>query len=199
VNAKRTGVIAFLLASLTILSACGASGGSTGGSPTPQASGFTPTPGTGGSSAVATPTEDCAFAMAVFYGSDPNSPVAPLQAKIKAGLEAANVKVSDLQVEGEGESCANRQGPGNNFCCMSTAISISLPVDDLKDREALGNIVGKALKVFYGAEDYRSGKVNITFGASGGNEQLSFNASVGRQALDAGLTGVALLDAISKP
>jgi hypothetical protein len=137
--------------------------------------------------------------MALFYGSDPASPVAPLQAKIKAGLATDNVKVSDLQVEGEGETCANRSGPGNDFCCMATPITISLPVDDLQDRAELGNLLGKTLKVVYGADEYRSGKVNITFVASGGQEQLSFDGSVGQQALDRGLSGAALLDAIANP
>jgi hypothetical protein len=137
--------------------------------------------------------------MALFYGSDSSSPVAPLQAKIKAGLEADNIKVSDLQVEGEGETCANRSGPGNSFCCMATPITISLPVDDLQDREALGNLLGKMLKVIYGAEGYSGGKVTITFVASGGQEQLSFDDYAGQQALEKGLSGVALLNALRNP
>ncbi|HKP51203.1 MAG TPA: hypothetical protein VJ183_00980 [Chloroflexia bacterium] len=197
-SAKRIWVIAFLLASMAILSACGSSGSTTGGTATPQAQSVTPTP-TVGSSAVATPTQECVMSMVLFYSNEPNSPVAPLQATIKAGLEAENVKVDDLQVQGEGETCANRSGPENNFCCMSTPITISLPVDDLKDREALGNVLGKVLKVFYGADDYRSGKVNVTFVASGGQEQLGFVGYAGQQALDKGLSGAALLDALANP
>ena len=198
-NAKRIWAITFLLVFVSILSACGSSGGSTGGTATPQAQSVTPTPSPGGSSAVATPTQECVMSMVLFYSNEPDSPVAPLQATIKAGLEAENVKVDDLQVQGEGETCANRSGPENNFCCMSTPITISLPVDDLKDREALGNVLGKVLKVFYGADDYRSGKVNVTFIASTGQEQLSFDGYAGQQALTNGLSGAALLDALAKP
>ncbi|MGA7730824.1 MAG: hypothetical protein WCD37_06085 [Chloroflexia bacterium] len=198
-NAKRIGVIAFLLASMPILSACGMSGIPTGSTPTPQGSGVTPTPSVGGPVAVATPTQECVRTMASFYGNYPGSPVEPLQVKIKAGLEADGVKVNDLQVEGLGEECANRSGPGNSSCCMATNVTISLAVDDLKDREALGNLLGKALKVIFGVEGYAGGHVNTTFVASGGQEQLTFEGYAGQQALDEGLSGAALLDALANP
>jgi len=137
--------------------------------------------------------------MASFYGNDPDSPVAPLQAKIKAGLEADGVKVNELLVEGFGEECANSSGPGNSSCCMATNVTISLAVDDLKDREALGNLLGKALGVIFGAEGYAGGRVNATFVASGGQEQLTFEGNSGQQALDEGLSGAALLDALANP
>lgn len=137
--------------------------------------------------------------MASFFGNYPGSPVEPLQADIKAGLEADGVKVNELLVEGFGEECANRSGPGNSFCCMATNVTISLAVDDLKDREALGNLLGKVLKVIFGAEGYAGGHVNTTFVASGGQEQLTFQGYAGQELLDKGLSGTELLDALANP
>lgn len=145
------------------------------------------------------PSQPCAMIMATFYGSDPSSPVAPLQSKLKTDLDSAGVNVSDLKVEGVGERCVGGGSSSRDICCMSTPINISLQAGDLKDREALGSLLGRTLKMIYGAEDYRGGSINVTFVSPKGESPLTFDSSKGLEALEHGLDGAALLDAIATP
>lgn len=179
-SVKSVRLSILFLAFVMLLVACGES-------PNPS----TPTTSTQSSNS----NQPCAMIMATFYGSDPASPVAPLQAEIKTGLDAASVKVGDLSVEGWGEKCVGG-GSSRDICCMRTPISISLQVGDLKDREALGDLLGKTLKVIYAAGDYRGGDMNVTFVSPKGESQLKFDGSKGREEFEQGLHGAALLDAL---
>lgn len=138
---------------------------------------------------------ECAFVWA-------NKPLPELSDDFN---EALKVVQSDAEgyAQAYGENCVTNAGEVIRFHAMETDFYINLKVDDLGDKKALGNLVEDvmgAMTEFPTDETPgpQPGYISITFEASGDELRLRFTQINVQAAIDNGLQGEELFDALNK-
>jgi hypothetical protein len=122
-----------------------------------------------------------------------------LSAQVQAALESAGLTGVTAVAEAYGENCLNAEGKVARFAAMETDFRITIQVDSLADREALGMLLEKILVVLDGFPTETTpgpnpGYVGVTFQAGDAELRLWFPIIEGESARALGLRGAALLD-----
>lgn len=167
---------AMILLPLVLLVACG-------GAPTPTA-----TP----------PATDC-------HWNWNRQSLTELSEQVQVALNAAGIPGATAYATAYGEDCIDPEtNTVRDFVAMETDFYVTLPVGDLADLDALGNLTAEVLAVLDGfppdsTPGPQPGYIGITFVV--GEEELNFRFTV-EQAADArkrGLTGADLLEPLGYP
>ena len=108
---------------------------------------------------------------------------------------------ADGYAEAYGENCMDNQGNVVNFLAMETDFYVTLEVKGLEDKEILGELIEQVLAVVarFPVEDTpgpQLGYVGITFKAPGDELRLWFTQSDAEAALENGLHGEELFNAL---
>ena len=108
---------------------------------------------------------------------------------------------ADGYAEAYGENCMDNQGNVVNFLAMETDFYVTLEVKNLEDKQALGELIEQVLAAVakFPAEDTpgpQPGYVGITFKAPGDELRLWFTQMDAQTALENGLQGEELLNAL---
>ena len=108
---------------------------------------------------------------------------------------------ADGRAEAYGENCINNQGEAVRFLAMETDFYVTIKVQDLEDKQALGDLVEEVLGVVaeFPVEQTpgpQPGYVGITFEASGDELRLWFTQRDAEAALEKGLRGEELFIAL---
>jgi hypothetical protein len=138
------------------------------------------------------PYENC-------YWNWATEPLPDLSAQVQAAMDAAGIKGITAIAEAFGENCFNTKGEVVQFAVMETDFRISLQVQSLSDRIALGNVLEEILIVLDGFPTEATpgpapGYIGVTFQTSDDELRLWFLFSDGESARALGLHGAALLD-----
>jgi hypothetical protein len=186
---KATTPLLAFLACLTLVMACNM--------PRPV---FAPDPKPATSTPTATPTttpteypyEQCGWQWAT-------QSLPELSAQVQAALESAGLTGVTAVAEAYGENCLNAEGKVARFAAMETDFRITIQVDALDDREALGTLLEKILVVLDGFPTETTpgpnpGYVGVTFQSGDDSLHLWFPIIEGESARALGLRGAALLD-----
>jgi hypothetical protein len=129
-------------------------------------------------------------------------PLPELSAKVQTAISAAGLREVKVTAEAFGENCYD---PETNkpvrFATLETDFRIIAAVDDLADKDKLGNLLEKILGVMddLTAGDVpgaQAGYIFISFQAGSENLNLSFAVTAGNSARAAGLHGSALLQGL---
>ena len=139
----------------------------------------------------------CAWAWA-------SRPLPELSARLREALDEAGIAVDSARAVAYGENCVDAEtNEVRRFAVMQTDLHITLPVDDVADLDALGELAAAVLDVLDGfppseTPGPQAGYVGITFVA--GEEELGlwFKVPEGVEARDRGLRGAALLEALRR-
>jgi hypothetical protein len=123
-----------------------------------------------------------------------------LSNRIQSAIESAGLKRVTIYAEAFGENCVDTENKKIvSFGAMETDFHVTASVDDLTDKDALGNLLEKIMIVLDGfpAEEIpgpNPGIVNVSF--QSGNEEfnMGFNMTEGKSARDAGLHGEELFE-----
>jgi hypothetical protein len=107
---------------------------------------------------------------------------------VAAGLTGAVAEVGEY---GERRSCSDGS---SNFLRLEYTFSITLPVADLTDRQALGSQLGQALTVLEKFATASQNRFAVSFSAGVAQESVDTTKEAWGKAR--GLTGAALLDAL---
>lgn len=138
-------------------------------------------------------SRQCAYMMTGTLGNQ------ELTAKLQAALAAAGFSNATARVSDAGENYSCNDGT-SGFGLMNRDLSITLPVADLADRQALGTQLAQVVTL---ASPYAtapsSNRYLVTFTAGGSQMQLTATKGAWEQARQQGLTGAALLDALQHP
>jgi len=132
-------------------------------------------------------------------------PLPELSAQAQAALEAAGIERVDVAAEAFGEECLDpRTHEVNRFAARQTDFRFTVRVDDVADREAMGNLAARLLAVLEGFAPESTpgpvpGQVGIEFIAGGEALHLWFTHRQAEEARRQNLGGAALLDALQKP
>jgi hypothetical protein len=159
-------------------------------SPLPVAT-FTPVSGqTETPSAPPVVQAPCAYSWA--YQEAPGVPEQALQALQAAGLAPARVSAQVY-----GENCMRQDG-GGGFLAMGTTIEAELPVADLADREALGQIVEQVIAALagIGPTPGLEREARLIFTTGGETTAIKFTLRLAQRHIDQGLGGAELLTAL---
>ena len=131
-------------------------------------------------------------------------PLPELTDMVQQALRAIGLKDISGRAEAYGENCVDaKTGKPRSFLTMETDFRISVPVDDLADRQALGQAVEQilaALDQFPVTEvpGTQAGYIGINFTTAGDRLNLWFRRVDGDAARQKGLKGADLLDALLK-
>jgi len=170
---------------LFLLSACNFPG------PGQSAPGLTVVPDTEPIPVTETPPQDntsteCGFVWA-------RQPLADLSKEFDAALKEVLPEASGY-AEAYGENCINSQGEVVRFTAMETDFYVTLEVESLEDKQALGELVEQVLSVLeqFPVEDTpgpQPGYMGITFQAPRDELRLWFTQLEAQAAIDNGLRG----------
>ena len=122
--------------------------------------------------------------------------------QVQAALEAAGLSQATGRAEAFGENCIETSGAVRSFGTMETDFRIQLPVTDLADRQALGDLLEKVMVVL---DQFPPGKVpgpqtgyiGVEFSAGQDTLNLWFKADAGQSARGQGLHGAELVAALT--
>lgn len=126
--------------------------------------------------------------------------------ELSAQFDAA-LKVANPQAEGYaqayGENCVSENGEVIRFSTMETDFYVTLPAQNLEDKEALGEMTAQVLGVVKDFPDQdtpgpQPGYLGITFQAAEDELHLWLEIREAESALDSGLTGEKLFNALQK-
>ena len=136
---------------------------------------------------------ECAFMWA-------NGPLPELSDDFDKALKEAQPQASGY-AEAYGENCIDNEGNIVRFLTMETDFYVTLKVSDLEDRQALGELIKQVLAVVakFPKEDTpgpQPGYVGITFKAPTDELRLWFTQTDGEAAIDNGLRGEELFNAL---
>lgn len=136
---------------------------------------------------------ECGFVWA-------REPLEELSKEFDAALKAVEPGASG-RAEAYGENCLNNQGEVVRFLAMETDFYATLQVEQLQDRQVLGGLLEQVLSVVaqFPVEETpgpQPGYVSVTFEAPTDALHLSFPQREAEAALENGLRGAALFDAL---
>jgi len=129
---------------------------------------------------------ECGFVWA-------RQPLADLSKEFDAALKEVLPEASGY-AEAYGENCINSQGEVVRFTAMETDFYVTLEVESLEDKQALGELVEQVLSVLeqFPVEDTpgpQPGYMGITFQAPRDELRLWFTQLEAQAAIDNGLRG----------
>ena len=127
-------------------------------------------------------------------------PLPDLSEEFRAALTAVQPR-ADGHAEAYGENCLNDKGEVVRFSAMETDFYVVLKVNDLEDKAMLGDMIKQVLSVVanFPKENTpgpQSGFVGITFESSAAQLRLWFTQVDAQAALDNGLRGEELFNAL---
>jgi len=159
--------------------------------------GLTVGPDSGLSTVTATP-QDYTYTECSFVWARESLP--DLSKDFKEALKDVQSQANGY-AEAYGENCMDSQGNVVRFLAMETDFYVTLEVKDLQDRQALGELIEQVLDVAakFPVEDTpgpQPGYVGITFEAPGDELHLWFTQSDAETAIENGLHGGELFDAL---
>jgi hypothetical protein len=138
------------------------------------------------------PYEQCAWNWAT-------KSLPELSAQVQSAMEAAGLTGVTAVAEAYGENCITASGEVARFAAMETDFRITIQVDALDNREALGTLLEKILVTLDGFPTETTpgpnpGYVGVTFQSGDDSLRLWFPIIEGESARALGLRGAALLD-----
>ena len=144
------------------------------------------------------PTQDYESAACGFMWA--NNPLPELSDDFDKALKEVQPQASGY-VEAYGENCIDNEGNIVRFLTMGTDFHIMLKVTDLEDKQALGELIEQVLAVVakFPTEDTpgpRPGYVGITFETPTDELRLWFTQTDGEMAIENGLQGEELFNAL---
>ena len=136
---------------------------------------------------------ECGYAWA-------REPLADLSKEFESALKEIQPQANGY-AEAYGENCINNNGEAVRFLAMETDFYVTLKVQDLGNEHALGELIEQVLAVVseFPPEDTpgpQPGSVGVTFKASGGELRLWFTQVEAKIAIDKGLSGKELFNAL---
>jgi hypothetical protein len=155
--------------------------------------GFKPTPTP---TASKLPSAECAWNWAT-------QALPELSARLEESLQAAGLKGVAARAEAYGENCITAAGKAERFAAMETDFRISVQVGNLKDTDALGNLLEKILVVLDGfpsgsTPGANPGYVGVTFQMGSEELNLWFPSASAASARVLGYHGVRLFEELQK-
>lgn len=138
-------------------------------------------------------SSECGFVWA-------REPLEDLSQKFNQALKEAQPQANGY-AEAYGENCIDSQGELVRFLAMETDFHVSLKVKDLRDKQANGKLIEQILGVvskFPAAETPgpQPGYVGVTFESGGEEIRLWFTQLEAQTAIESGLRGEELFDAL---
>lgn len=151
-----------------------------------------------GTQQIVEPTQDYESTACGFMWA--SNPLPELSDNFDKALKEVQSQASGY-AEAYGENCVDNEGNVVRFLTMETDFHITLKVNDLEDKQALGNLIEQVLAVVakYPPEDTpgpQPGYVGITFEAPIDELRLWFTQTDGETAIDNGLRGEELFNAL---
>jgi hypothetical protein len=136
---------------------------------------------------------ECAFVWA-------REPLPDLSKEFDAALKGALPGASGY-AETYGENCLNNQGEVARFLAMETDFYVVLEVETLEDKQTLGELIEQVLNVLArfpveGTPGPQPGYIGITFQSRGDELRLWFPRRDAEAALENGLRGEKLFNAL---
>lgn len=127
-------------------------------------------------------------------------PLPDLSQDFKEALKEVQPQ-ADGYAEAYGENCINNQGEVMRFLAMETDFHVTLKVKDLGDKQALGELIEQVLSTVaeFPPEEPpgpQPGYVGITFEAPGDELRLWFTQTDAKTAIENGLQGKELFNAL---
>jgi hypothetical protein len=124
-----------------------------------------------------------------------------LSAEVQLAMQASVHPQAAVRAEAYGEDCVAPDGTRLGFSAMETDYRITLPVDDLEDREVLGSLAEAVLKSLGGfpvgsTPGPNPGYVGIRYVAGEQELNLWFQRKEGEALLEQGLKGEDLFNAL---
>lgn len=129
-------------------------------------------------------------------------PLPDLSRRVQDALDATGIAGASVYVEAYGENCYDGESNAvQYFAAMETDFYVTLPVEDLEDIAALGELVEGVLAVLDGFPPQSTpgpqpGRVSITLVAGETEGHLSFGFAEVAKARKRGLSGATLLQAL---
>lgn len=128
-----------------------------------------------------------------------------LTAELENVFQEEDLTGVGVRAEAFGENCVLADGSIKQFLPMVTDVHLTLPVQDLEDEGALGWRLMPALELLTALPadslpgSGRFGNIEPVFTAEEDERRMLFPFDRAKQALDAGLTGEELIQALSAP
>jgi hypothetical protein len=124
-----------------------------------------------------------------------------LSARVEANMRAGGLTDITARAEAYGENCINSAGKVDSFAALETDFHIIAKVGDLTNKDNLGNLLEKILRVldaFSTGEIPGSepGYINVSFQAGSDELNIMFTVTAGKSARALGVHGAALLDVL---
>jgi hypothetical protein len=144
------------------------------------------------------PTQDYAYTECGYAWA--HQSLADLSKEFEQALKET-LPQSSGYAEAYGENCLNNQGEVMRFLAMETDFYVTLKVENIGDKQALGELTEQVLVVVtdFPVEETpgpQPGYVGITFKASGDEMRLWFTQTNAETALENGLRGEELFNAL---
>jgi hypothetical protein len=129
-----------------------------------------------------------------------SNPLPELSGDFDKALKEVQPQASGY-AEAYGENCIDNEGNVVRFLTMETDFHVTIKVNDLQDRQVLGKLIEQVLAVVakYPPEDtpgLQPGYVGITFESPTDELRLWFTQTDGETAIENGLRGEELLNAL---
>ena len=127
-----------------------------------------------------------------------------LSTQIETKIKAARLTGVSARAEAYGENCIDPQtNKPVSFGAMETDFHITAKVDDLSNKDELGNLLEKILVILDGfpvgkIPGPQPGYINISFQSGMDEINIMFNITAGKSARTVGLHGAALFDELNK-
>ena len=101
-----------------------------------------------------------------------------LSARVEADVQAVGLKDVTVRAEAYGENCINTAGKVDSFATLETDFHISAKVGDLTNKDNLGNLLERILRVLDGFPTGKipgsePGYINVSFQA--GSDELKYH------------------------
>ena len=141
--------------------------------------------------------QNCAFSWA-------SQPLPELSAQVQSAIDAARLTGVKATAEAYGENCYDSQtNKPVSFATLETDFRISATVNDLTNKDELGNLLERILIVLDGfpvgkIPGPEPGYISISFHVRSEELNLMFMVSAGKSARAQGLHGAALFDELNK-
>ncbi len=125
-----------------------------------------------------------------------------ITAQLAAAADRAGIAVSEARAYAFGENCLNPQGQVAYFATMETDFDLTLPVDDLSDREAVGDRAADVLALLLDQFPLDStpgpqpGRIRLTFASASDQWVLTLRWEQAADAVAHDWRGSALLQAL---
>ncbi len=141
--------------------------------------------------------QNCAFSWA-------SQPLPDLSNQVQSAVDAARLKGVKATAEAFGENCYDSQtNKAVSFATLETDFHVTAKVNDLTDKDDLGNLLEKILIVLDSfptdkIPGQQAGYISVSFQSGNDELNLMFIVTAGKSARTQGLHGAALFDKLNK-